>query len=247
MDLSKIITYKTYSHLEATELLTETLGKYNIMQKIMFNDEQGLTQAVLEGKKTQTRRLIKYPKTFKGKEVRGFYVNKSPSGKLLNVTMADEDMFEMELSYIYPKYKIGEEVAIAQRYEDVWGQNTIPQGQLPDYKIWSELNFLKETKGWKNKMFVRADLMNYRIRITDIRAERLQDISEEDCLAEGIVHACTMEDGTKIYHTPRHNGDYDLSTDNYKEAFAYLIDKTSGKGTWDNNPFVWVYKFELIK
>lgn len=36
--------------------------------------------------------------------------------------------------------------------------------------------------GWDNKMFVRAEHMPHRIRITDIRVERLQDISDEDCL-----------------------------------------------------------------
>ena len=84
--------------------------------------------------------------------------------------------------------------------------------------------------------------MPHRIRITNIRVERLQDISEEDCFREGIDvsfqygHAVSyyrFENSRTHYFTPR-------------EAFAALIDKVSGKGTWDSNPWVFVYEFVLI-
>ena len=51
------------------------------MKKILFNDKYGLTQAVLEGRKTQTRRLIKCRKTFKGEWVAGFNIHIRPSDK----------------------------------------------------------------------------------------------------------------------------------------------------------------------
>lgn len=47
--------------------------------------------------------------------------------------------------------------------------------------------FMTESAGWTNKMFVRANLMKRHIRITDVKVERLRDISEEDCLKEGII------------------------------------------------------------
>ena len=40
--------------------------------------------------------------------------------------------------------------------------------------------------GWSNTMFTKADLMPHHIRITDIKIERLQNISDEDCFKEGI-------------------------------------------------------------
>ena len=103
---------------------------------------------------------------------------------------------------------------------------------------------LKYNAGWTNKMFVKADLMPHHIEITGIKVERLQDISDEDCLKEGIIHAYTDNNGTKIYHTPHTKRGY-LSTDVAQQAFADLIDKVSGKGTWEENPFVWVYEFAL--
>ena len=105
------------------------------------------------------------------------------------------------------------------------------------------------TPGWNNKMFVRADLMPHRIRITDIKVERLQNISHEDCLKEGIT---TITEGKKKVG----NGfGWDTIADTLerdtfftaKAAFAALADKIGGKGTWERNPWVFAYEFKLIK
>jgi hypothetical protein len=84
--------------------------------------------------------------------------------------------------------------------------------------------------------------MPHRICITDIKVERLQDISEEDCLRECIVKTeCVAP-----YGFPVGNGKWK----NYRtpqDAFACLIDKVSGTGTWNSNPLVFVYSFKLIK
>lgn len=92
-------------------------------------------------------------------------------------------------------------------------------------------------------MFVRADLMPHHIRITDIKIERLQDISDEDCLKEGIFKWDAGQKDIPFYSF--HYADIpDYS--NPCDAFAELIDKVSGKGTWESNPYVFVYEFELI-
>lgn len=92
-------------------------------------------------------------------------------------------------------------------------------------------------------MFVRADLMPHRIRITNVRVERLQDISDEDCLREGIEEHLK---GVQYGFTSNigYVGQYPFTTP--REAFALLIDKISGKGTWESNPWVFVYEFKLI-
>ncbi len=133
------------------------------------------------------------------------------------------------------KWHIGEVVAISQPYKDI-----LSSAYCDKY----ELDKLTHTKGWSNAMFTKSDLMPHHIKITGIKVERLQDISDEDCLKEGIIHVSTFL-GQKIYHTPHVNGSY-LSTNVAQEAFAYLIDKVSGKGTWESNPYVWVYEFKLF-
>lgn len=97
--------------------------------------------------------------------------------------------------------------------------------------------------GWNNKMFVKAELMPHRVRITNIRVERLQDISESDCLKEGIWRYDNVgfEGTTYWYH-----GIANSSFRTPQMAYASLIDHISGKCTWVNNPYVFVYDFELI-
>ena len=215
-------------------------------KKIMFNDKFGLTQAVLDGRKTMTRRIIKCPRTFRGEWVAGFNIHRRHSDKKIVdwPCMYDADEREFDMGEILPKYKLGEVVAIAQSYKDV--DRFHRKGKNADYLEYldSILPELKLYPGWGNKMFVKADLMPHHIKITGIKVERLQDISDEDCLKEGIIHVSTFL-GQKIYHTPHVNGSY-LSTNVAQEAFAYLIDKVSGKGTWEENPFVWVYEFKLF-
>ena len=93
------------------------------MKKILFNDKFLLTQAVLEGRKTQTRRIITHPKTFHGKDVFGFYVYKrATDGVITEVCMYDEDEISIDEGQILPKYKVGEVVAVAQSMCDVYAE-----------------------------------------------------------------------------------------------------------------------------
>lgn len=216
------------------------------MKKIMFNDKYGLTQAVLDGRKTMTRRIIKCPRTFRGEWVAGFNIHRSPSDKKIVgfPCMYDADEREFDMGEILPKYKLGEVVAIAQSYMDV--DRFHRKGKNAAYLEYldSILPELKLYPGWGNKMFVKADLMPHHIKITGIKVERLQDISDEDCLKEGIIHKYTDNDGIKIYHTPHTKRGY-LSTDIPQQAFEFLINKVSGKGIWESNPFVFAYEFRL--
>lgn len=87
--------------------------------------------------------------------------------------------------------------------------------------------------------------MPHRIRIINVRVERLQDISDEDCLAEGVyIHdEDPMNSQAYLYAFPNSPMVYYHS----REAYASLIDKISGRGAWKSNPWVFVYDFELIK
>ena len=204
------------------------------MQKIMFNDRYGLTDAVLDGRKTMTRRII-------------------PKDIAETLIIEGDDIFPdipCEGLMKYSRYKVGEEVAIAQKYWDLRNDAAFYEALAkadPSFPI----ECIKGEKGCNNKMFVKASWMPHRIRITDIRVERLQDISDEDCLREGVVasNCKTYFNGYAYDWVCDQYGDI-LATQWFKtprEAFAGLIDKVSGKGTWESNPYVWVYSFELIK
>ena len=203
------------------------------MKKIMFNDQYRLTESVLEGRKTQTRRIIKCPRTFKGEWVAGFNIHIRQSDKKVVdwPCMYDADEREFDGGEILPRYMVGEIVAIAQRYADI-GIEPFPFCEA----------------GWRNKMRVKANLMPHQIKITNVRIQRLQDISDEDCLAEGIRKI----ESNKISKAFGFDNSYEIPNqfpvfDSPREAYAALINKVSGNGTWESNPWVFVYEFELVK
>lgn len=205
------------------------------MKKIMFNDKFQLTQAVLEGRKTQTSRIITYPKTFKGKNVCGLWVYRwKVDGAITEICMYDEDEISIDGGQILPKYKVGEIVAVAQSYNSFYNDECNP-------------NLFPNGAGWTNKMYVKPELMPHQIRITNVRAEQLQDISDEDCLKEGIIKGKVGSEDTHFmdaYYIPTLKKDPFCTP---QGAYSYLIDKISGKGTWERNPYVFVYDFELVK
>ena len=210
------------------------------MKKVSFNDKFGLTQAVLDGRKTMTRRIIKCPRTFKGEWVAGFNIHRCHSDKKIvgYPCMYDADGREFNSGEIIPRYKVGEVVAIAQSYETVYHEQGL---ETLDMLV----SGWKYSKGWRNKLFVRADLMIHHIRITNLKIERLQDISDEDCLKEGVYEDSGDDEfPPSIFY--EFEGNKDDGFDTPREAFAALIDKVSGKGTWESNPYVFVYEFELI-
>lgn len=186
------------------------------MKKIMFNDKYCLTQAVLDGTKTMTRRVLKD-----------------------NVPLGNWEETEKHLPY-----KVGEVVAIAQSYKEVYPN--------ADFEMVDD-GFMKESAGWTNKMFVRADLMLHHIEFTDVKVERLRDISEEDCLKEGIVFIESLsiigEDAYFFAVKRKVRQMYDNILKFFsspQRAYADLIDKISGRGTWKRNPWVVVYTFERV-
>ena len=207
------------------------------MKKIMFNDKFLLTQAVLEGRKTQTRRII--PKDF-------FSLTWDKRDDTLVYENGMGDFIDVRNSK-YAQCKVGEVVAVAQSYRDCGGVNEygVPMWEIISQRVGGT------NAGWDNKMFVRGDLMPHKIRITNVRVERLQDISGNDCLKEGV-----MKDTCKTYF----NGyTVKFSLDQYnnmlssewfrtpREAFAHLINKVSRKDVWSENPYIFVYDFKLIK
>lgn len=213
------------------------------MKKIMFNDRYGLTEAVLSGRKTQTRRIITCPKEFKGEWVAGFYVYKRQSDNAIIQwpCMYDADECTFDGGEILPKYKIGEVVAVAQSYKDCTEECIKTTGLEVTTKP-----HLAKVPGYKNKMFVRADLMPHHIRITNVRVERLQDISEDDCIAEGVIESVVMGTNGSLSEYFVEGPKHICYGKTPREAYAVLIDLISGKGTWSSNPYVFVYDFELV-
>lgn len=209
----------------------------------MFNDKYGLTQAVLEGRKTQTRRIMK-PQPEDCSAAHRWYKSAYWKDKPMSLVVNEDGSVYCELcgygakleggSIFRLPYKVGEIVAVAQSYNSFYNDEC-------------NLNLFPNGAGWTNKMYVKPELMPYRVRITAVSVERLRDISDVDCLKEGIIKGKVGSEDTHFmdaYYIPTLKKDPFCTP---QGAYSYLIDKISGKGTWERNPYVFVYDFELVK
>ena len=204
----------------------------------MFNNKYGLEAAVIGLHKNMTRRIIPQKTVdFILNDFRREYFEATLDR--LDDKECIEQYFLVE-NIKEPPYKVGEIVAIAQAYKDIIAR--ISPRFSPHAYDW-----MREEKGWTNKMFVRADLMPRHIRITDIKVERLHDISDDDCLNEGILKKSGFPKKKSFpYYFAGGKHEWDNSFSTPRKAFAALIDRISGKGTWERNPWVFAYSFELI-
>ena len=177
----------------------------------MFNDRFKLTQAVIAGKKTQTRRIA-------------------------NLCLPD-DLSHYDPAFLqsYSPLSQGETVAVAMRYETC--SQMARQNMLPTTTPAVDWESLSNTPGWANKMFTKASLMPFHIRLLALRLERLQSVSDDDCFRDVPIYMIN----DKYYDTlgGKHNTP--------QEAFGALFNAISGKPIWKTNPWVWVYDIEVVE
>ena len=121
-----------------------------------------------------------------------------------------------------PRYKVGEKVFLKEPYFLI-GDN-----------VYYKFNY-DQNHSWKNKMFMHEKYARYYIEITDVRSELLQDISRKDIRAEGLCLPISPR------FTPK--GKMSELHCEYRD----LWERINGRGSWDNNPKVWVYEFKLVK
>ena len=213
---------------------------------MMFNDTYGLTNAVLDGSKTKTRRIIPQYVLDKVPKYQEDYYEGTLSSISFNdaiVNMINNERMFKQIPYV------GEKIAVAQNYA-----KTLWNISIKDYcdiieKRGFDSNFIFEindSPGWHNKMYVRPDFMLNFIKITELKVERLKEITPEDAIKEGVRYCkgldckgnlipqaeCYALQGGLLFPTPI-------------DAYAFLIDHVCKKGTWSNNPLVLTYTFEL--
>lgn len=137
-----------------------------------------------------------------------------------------------------PRYEVGEIVAIKQCYKYISNYfRDLEKRKYLDY-----IALYSSRAGWNNKMFVKNELMPHRIRITAVKKCRLQDLTDEDCLREGIKK---IEKGYAIFFNGLRTS-HNIVHEKPKTLFAYLIQLLNGSGFWESNPDGYAYEFELV-
>lgn len=208
-----------------------------------------MVRALLEGRKTQTRRRVKLPKSLVGGDLARAWPDKmfgvTPG---LHVPMPDESVQRLRNPWDWPEpcrlwvretfclentgdyhgdHDVPSDGRPIQKYEDGDGdywliphyRATEPEPHIVPYRCDAD----DDKTRWTPSIFMPRWASRITLEITGVRVERLQDISEADALEEGV-----------------------RSQIKYSAAFADLWESINGPTSWDANPWVWVIEFRKL-
>lgn len=182
------------------------------MIPILFNTE--MVKAILEGRKTVTRRVIKPPR-------------------------GADDIFG-HLKEVRQPCVIGDILYVRETFT-----------QVAEHIFWYRATPPKRCENilWKPSIHMPKEAARLFLKVTDVRVERVQDITSDDAISEGVSmdRAYELNNWTPTFYDPDSGGDPD-----YIEAFKELWDSTVDKTVkdrygWEANPWVWVIEFEKIQ
>jgi len=242
-----------------------------------------MVQAILDGRKTQTRRIVKPQPQPTATEI---VLSHQWSGNdhVARFKYNGENKYEVTDIYRCPYGKIGDILWVRETWRIIGWNDGDPftiqfkdktikrdvylnESRADDYALECADQFIKAgyesdengificdlskipTK-WRPSIFMPKEACRIKLEITDIRVERVQDISEEDAKAEGVYFY-----GWDDYHqTDYKNYSYndkgmcdDWGVQTAKESYQTLWESINGRGSWEKNPWVWVIEFIRIK
>nr|DAU34521.1 MAG TPA: ASCH domain protein [Caudoviricetes sp.] len=199
------------------------------IKPILFNTD--MVRAIMDGRKTCTRRVVKTRR----KDACGFYVTKRTDGSFTGIYEYDEDerMFENQL---IPPYKPGDILYV----RETWHRYTKRVGKgegchLEEhygYKA-SIANSEDVEEPWKPSIHMPKEAARIWLKVTDVRVERLQEITADDIRNEGLSSAAV------------HCGDMEIALKEWENLWNSTIKKSDlGRYDWNASPWVWVIEFE---
>jgi hypothetical protein len=194
-----------------------------------------MIQAILAGRKTQTRRIIKPQPNNKATEV--IYSKqwiKTPWVARFKYP-SEPECWEVTNSYKCPYGSVGDILWVRETWRKADG---MPTGFPYEWKATAEQDGTPIEGPWKPSIFMPREACRIRLEITDIRVERVQYISEADAIDEGIES--NESDVYKDYLT----GEFYRHP---KESYQSLWAKINGKESWNSNPWVWIVEFKRIQ
>ncbi|HAH3133304.1 hypothetical protein GKF31_23725 [Escherichia coli] len=196
---------------------------------VVFNDD--MVRAILEGRKTQTRRPVKNVRAD------NCLVIRKPTKKRNGVYTHVMDALEHGLC---PFGNVGDRIWVRETFNAFWLDNDVIQeikdgvslaSELCDYKAdYSDSS--KPAEGWTPSIHMPRWASRILLEITDVRVERLHDMSEADAKAEGASPVTYKITPTEAV---------------YRVGFGDIWRGIYGQENWLSNPWVWVIEFKRIK
>jgi len=242
--------------------------KTNKERPILFSTP--MMQAILEGRKTQTRRIVKPMAGKQSEWLTAEMITQSPK---LTITKSHEgDGYgelgvQMEhpkggpLGWVkFPYGSIGDVLWVRETWAFIETAGDEPDG----YLVYKASNAFAGK--WRPSIFMPRAACRIKLEITDIKIERLKSITEADAIAEGAFftdygricfhNGSVSEVGdcpAPVLHHPLKNGwslvkttHPDQCLGSARSAFGNLWGKINGAESWEQNPFVWAITFKRI-
>lgn len=201
---------------------------------ILFNAP--MVRAILDGSKTQTRRIVKPKKVFSPYlpytnarfDERGNYCFDSGPNVHNHIGLSDPNIAKQWCPY-----------SLCDGYDEAPGRLWVRETHLPkasgtiyraDYSEFEAAGLGGMYGGWKPSIFCKRAHSRILLEIVGVRVERLQEISDADALAEGLYPTATgLYQGAAI------------------SEYRKLWESINGQGSWDVNPWVWVIEFRQVQ
>jgi hypothetical protein len=203
---------------------------------MIFNGE--MVRAILDGRKTQTRRIIKQRHLFK--PVRGFGFEPDSLNYPVHMPVGTEG--EQAITWAKencPYGNPGDRIWV----RETWARYNIEQDNHDiAYRATTPEDWPKEGR-WRPSIHMPRWASRITLEITDVRVERLQSISDRDALAEGLYQLPAsgrycLQPGMQYFGEASHSA---------QEVYSWLWESIYGEGSWQANPWVWAIKFRQIE
>ena len=200
-----------------------------IAKPILFNTD--MVRAILDGRKTVTRRVIKFPEGM--------------TGRLSESGATDHIFYPGGIKR--PLYRTGDILYVRETWNEYLNNENIEYCYLADIQNITYVDMDDEPIKWKPSIHMPKSAARIFLKVTDVRVERLQDITVEQAIKEGfegIPCGCSTTGCTDCY-------DFGWR-EPPQVGFMYTWDSTIKKQDldeygWNANPWVWVYEFERIE
>jgi hypothetical protein len=200
---------------------------------ILFSGE--MVRAILEGRKTMTRRVVKVngdlPKTITDRSI----VPYNGTGEQL----------QRALNFAGHKCKygeVGDRLWVKETFFNSRNDDTMPTYYRADQFLYGPADWQYHQCPWKPSIFMPRWASRITLEIVSVMVERLQDISEDEAKAEGIKQVTCGLDET-CFEYARNENAYSTA----KQAFEALWKKINGAESWVANPWVWVIEFKKVE
>lgn len=228
------------------------------MKPILFNTE--MVRAILDGRKTVTRRPIKV--RLKDNEFSWQIITNKHSGEFIRIETLDE--WEDEVRWIHSPVSPGDILYVRETFARPYGKGFFYAADYQDVDIvpadCGNVSVSKNLIKWRPSIHMPKEAARIFLRVTGVRVERLQDMSEDDVVAEGAESLIQCPNEHPTYNADGSYGEMCWNTDccrhceyinkSCAELFGALVwDSIIKKEDidlygWDANPWVWVIEFE---